>query len=82
VIQPGIFETGLKHGFTYPSDHISRTTLYTFDQTLELAKRIKAESILFIHLEEYWNRSYDDYLAIQKEFENIQFAYDGMRVTI
>jgi phosphoribosyl 1,2-cyclic phosphate phosphodiesterase len=82
VIQPGIFETGLKHGFTYPSDHISRTTLYTFNETLELAKRIKADSILFIHLEEYWNRSYDDYLAIQGDYDNIRFAYDGMQIRI
>ncbi|MDY7036761.1 MAG: MBL fold metallo-hydrolase, partial [Thermodesulfobacteriota bacterium] len=37
VIQPGIFETGLKHGFTYPADHISRTTLYTFNETLDLS---------------------------------------------
>lgn len=82
VIQPGIFEDGLNHDFTYPADHISRTTLYTFKETLDLAKRIMADRILFIHLEEYWNRSYDDYLAIQEEFDNIRFAYDGMQVRI
>jgi phosphoribosyl 1,2-cyclic phosphate phosphodiesterase len=32
MIQPGIFEEGLKHGFRYPVEHISRTTLYTFEQ--------------------------------------------------
>jgi phosphoribosyl 1,2-cyclic phosphate phosphodiesterase len=82
VIQPGIFETGLKHDFTYPPDHISRSTLYTFNETLELSKRIEADKILFIHLEEYWNRRYDDYLAIQKGFDNIRFAYDGMQIKI
>ncbi len=82
VIQPGIFETKLKHGFIYPSDHISRTTLYTFEETMALAGRIKAEKILFIHLEEYWNRSHDDYLALQEKFDKVQFAYDGMRLTI
>ena len=82
VIQPGIFEDGLKHGFTYPENHISRTTLYTFKDTIALAGRIQSKQVLFVHLEEYWNRSYDDYLAIQEEFDNIQFAYDGMRVRI
>lgn len=82
VIQPGIFEEGLKHGFVYPQDHISRTTLYTFDDTIALAGRIHSKQILFVHLEEYWNRSYDDYLAVQEEFDNVQFAYDGMRVKI
>ena len=82
VIQPGIFEDGLKHGFHYPEDHISRTTLYTFEETMALAGRIKAGNILFIHLEEYWNRSHDDYLLIQNKFDNVRFAYDGMRLTI
>jgi phosphoribosyl 1,2-cyclic phosphate phosphodiesterase len=82
VIQPGIFEEGLKHGFIYPEDHISRTTLYTFNDTIALAGRIQSKQILFVHLEEYWNRSYDDYLAIQEKFDNVQFAYDGMRVRI
>ena len=82
VIQPGIFEDGLKHGFQYPEDHISRTTLYTFEETIALAGRIKAEKILFIHLEEYWNRSHDDYLALQEKFDNVRFAHDGMRVII
>ena len=82
VIQPGIFGNGLKHSFKYPANHISRTTLYTFEETLDLAKRIQADQVLFIHIEEYWNRSHDDYLAIQEEFENIRFAFDGMRVEI
>jgi len=80
VIQPGIFETGLKHRFTYPPDHVSRTTLYTFEQTLELATRIGAKKVLFVHLEEYWNRSYDDYRSM--ESDHIGFAYDGIHVDV
>lgn len=80
VIQPGIFETGLKHHFKYPADHISRTTLYTFEQTLELAARIGAKQVLFVHLEEYWNRSHDDYRAL--ESDTVRFAYDGMQVNV
>jgi len=82
VIQPGLFENGLKYDFCYPADHISRTTLYTFEETMALAKRIRARQILFVHLEEYWNRSYDDYIALQNKFKNIRFAYDGMRVSV
>jgi phosphoribosyl 1,2-cyclic phosphate phosphodiesterase len=82
VIQPGIFETGLKHGFAYPSDHISRSTLYTFEDTLALAERIEAKRVLFVHLEEYWNRSYSDYAEIETRFSHIRFAYDGMDVSV
>jgi len=80
VIQPGIFESGLKHRFTYPDDHISRTTMYTFEQTLELAARIQARKVLVVHLEEYWNRSYDDYCVL--EWDGIKFAYDGMQINV
>ena len=80
VIQPGIFESGLKHHFRYPADHISRTTLYTYEQTLELAARIRARKVLFVHLEEYWNRSYDDYCAL--ESDGIKFACDGMQINV
>jgi phosphoribosyl 1,2-cyclic phosphate phosphodiesterase len=66
VIQPGMFETGLKHEFVYPDEHISRKTLYTFDETMALARRIGSRKMLFVHLEEYWNRSYTDYLDIEK----------------
>lgn len=82
VIQPGIFETGLKHGFTYPPDHISRITLYTFEETMNLAERIGAKRIVFMHLEEYWNRSYDDYRSLAAKYENITFAYDGQKFAV
>jgi len=82
VIQPGIFEKGLKHGFRYLADHISRTTLYTFEQTLDLAARLHAKRIVFVHLEEYWNRSYDDYRALETNDQRLRFAYDGMQLTV
>ena len=82
IIQPGIFEEGLKHGFRYPAKHISRTTLYTYEQTLNLAKRLQAQKVLFVHLEEYWNRSHDDYCALEPKDQWAHFAYDGMQLTI
>lgn len=82
VIQPGFFENGLKYDFIYPKDHISRRTLYTFEDTLEIARSIQSQHVLFVHLEEYWNRSYDDYCAIEKEFNHMTFATDGMRIKV
>ncbi|CAN2042034.1 phosphoribosyl 1,2-cyclic phosphate phosphodiesterase [Candidatus Magnetomoraceae bacterium gMMP-15] len=82
VVQPGIFETKLKHGFSYPMDHISRTTLYTYEQTLALAAKIHAKRLVFVHLEEYWNRGFDQYAALEKDLNNVEFAYDNMRILI
>ncbi|MBW1898474.1 MAG: hypothetical protein JRI61_05370 [Deltaproteobacteria bacterium] len=82
LIQPGIFEDGLKHQFVYPEHHISRTTLYTIEETIALSKRINAKQIMFIHLEEYWNRSHADYFSMQYDYDNVQFSYDGMCIQI
>jgi phosphoribosyl 1,2-cyclic phosphate phosphodiesterase len=82
IIQPGIFETKLKHNFEYPADHISRKTLYTFEQTMNLAERLNAKKTVFVHLEEYWNRNYDDYRALELENKDILFAYDGLELDI
>jgi phosphoribosyl 1,2-cyclic phosphate phosphodiesterase len=82
IIQPGIFETGLKHSFKYPPEHVSRSTLYTFEETLKLASQINAKKTVFVHLEEYWNRSYDDYLALEAIHPRVRFAYDGMQIKV
>jgi phosphoribosyl 1,2-cyclic phosphate phosphodiesterase len=82
IIQPGIFEMGLKHGFRYPAGHISRTTLYTFEQTLKLASRLDAKKVVFVHLEEYWNRSHDDYRALEAGHPGVRFAWDGMPLRV
>jgi len=82
ITQPGIFETGLKHGFRYPAEHLTRKNLYTFEQTMSLAARLQAKEVIFMHLEEHWNRSYDDYCALEVENQGIHFAYDGMQLTV
>ena len=79
---PGIFEEGLKHGFKYPPGYISRTTLYTFERIMELATHLQAKKVVFVHLEEYWNRSYDDYHALEADYPKIRFAYDGMQLRV
>ena len=82
IIQPGMFEKRLRHGFKYPADHISRKTLYTFEQTMELVEYLQSKRVVFAHLEEYWNRSYDDYLDLEANDPRIRFAYDGIQLTV
>lgn len=82
ITQTGFFETGLKDGFVYPVKDFTRVELFSFDETLELAKKIRAKKVIFMHLEEYWNRSYDDYKKLEKKYKNVKFAYDGMTIDI
>ena len=69
-------------GFKYPAEHISRTTLYTFEETMGLATHLQAKKVVFVHLEEYWNRSYDDYCTLELKDQRIRFAYDGMQLEV
>ena len=80
LIQPGIFETRLVHNYRYPEEHISRTSLYTFDESLVLGRQLNADRIVFVHLEEYWNKSFSDYRTMEKE--NLCVAYDGMSLSV
>jgi len=38
------------------------------------------KEVPFVYLEEYWNRSYDDYCAM--ESDRIKFAYAGMQMNV
>jgi len=49
---------------------------------LDLAARLHAKRIIFVHLEEYWNRSYDDYHSLETNDQRLRFAYDGMQLTV
>jgi phosphoribosyl 1,2-cyclic phosphate phosphodiesterase len=73
---------GLRDDFVYPPNDLTRTELYSFDETLEITKTIRAKQVAFVHLEEYWNRSFDDYRKLEKEYDNISFAYDGMEIIL
>lgn len=56
----------------------------SFDDNLQLIKRLKAKETVLTHIEEVWDRSFDDYRRMEyqlKEF-NIKFAYDGMMITL
>ncbi len=81
-IQPGIIEDSLKHDFVYQKDHVSRTTLYTLKETIALSQRIHAKKTVFIHLEEYWNKSFSDYKALEGQYQNMLFAYDNMQINV
>ena len=36
------------------------------------------KKVIITHLEEDWGKSYDDYLKLENQYNQIIFAYDGM----
>lgn len=56
--------------------------LYSDEEVLKICKDIHAKKVIFMHLEESYGRSYDDYKKLESKYKNIKFAYDGMKVEI
>lgn len=44
----------------------------------ELKTKYNIKRVIITHLEEDWGKSYDDYLKLEKQYNNTTFAYDGM----
>jgi phosphoribosyl 1,2-cyclic phosphate phosphodiesterase len=72
----------LKNGKVITAENPIRKELFSFEGALEIKKRLNAKRLILTHIEEEWGKSYDDYLALEKEYDNVCFAYDGMEIDI
>lgn len=72
----------LKDGRNVTQDHPMRKELYSFEDAQNIFRRIKAKRLIVTHIEEDWGKSYDDYLEIEKAYQNVSFAYDGLSIIL
>ncbi len=72
----------LKEGFILEQDNPLREELFVMDEIIEIKKKYNIKHVIITHLEEDWGKSYDDYVELEKEYDGIQFAYDGMEVAL
>jgi len=69
------------------TDRAEETTVaheMSFEESLAQIRQVRADRTVLTEIEELYRRSYDDYLAIEAEYENlgIEFAYDGMNISV
>lgn len=71
-------------GTIYSFDNSNKMKKYSFvmDEIVELKKQYNFNKVIMTHLEEEWGLSYDDYLEKAKNYDNIEFAYDGLNIEI
>lgn len=72
----------LKNEFILEIDNPLREELFTMEEIIELKDKYYINKVILTHLEEDWGKSYDDYKALEKSYNNIQFAYDGMVIEL
>ncbi|UOW69158.1 MBL fold metallo-hydrolase [Paraclostridium bifermentans] len=72
----------LKDGFILGADNPLRKELFTLDEIQNLKNNYSIKNVIITHLEEDWGKSYDDYIKLEKQYKNIKFAYDGMKIEI
>jgi phosphoribosyl 1,2-cyclic phosphate phosphodiesterase len=72
----------LKNDYVLSADSFMKTALFSMEEIVALKERLKCKRVIITHLEEDWGKSYDDYLELSKEYEDIEFAYDGMIIHV
>lgn len=72
----------LKDGFVLEKDNSLRQELFSMKEIEDIKNKYNIKKVIVTHLEEDWGKSYDDYIKLQKEYDNIFFAYDGMNIDL
>lgn len=72
----------LKNGFILDENNPLRKELFTLDEIQNLKNNYGIKNVIITHLEEDWGKSYDDYIKLEKQYSDIKFAYDGMKIEI
>lgn len=72
----------LKNGKIITEEHPLLKELHTVNGVIEIAEKMNIKSVIVTHIEEDWGKSYEDYLELQKQYDNVKFAFDGMRIEL
>lgn len=70
----------LKDGFVLGKDNPFREELFVMEEIVTLKEKYNIPRVIMTHIEEDWGKSYDDYLELEKQYDGICFAYDGLEV--
>lgn len=72
----------LKDGIRLKEDSALKKELFSMEEVINIKNEYNIKKVVITHLEEDWGKSYDDYLELESVYNDINFAYDGMEITI
>lgn len=73
--------TPLSKGQEVVPEHPLRDQLFSLEEMAKLKKQFKIKRLVVSHIEEMFCKSYDDLCKLEKQ-HGIEFAYDGMKITV
>jgi len=84
VLEAGWFERAPDGTLLIGADNPIRRTEAPFEETLEKARLIGAGRTVLTHIEEIFQRTYDDLKELEKQYAHLRlsFAYDGLTIQI
>lgn len=82
IIGNTVIGNTLKNGFVLTDDNPLRQELFTMDEILDIKAKFHIPKVIMTHIEEDWGKSYDDYKQLEKEYDGISFAFDGMEICL
>jgi phosphoribosyl 1,2-cyclic phosphate phosphodiesterase len=72
----------LKDNKKIHSAHPLREELHSMEDIIKLKEQFNIKDIVITHIEEYYGKGFNDYVEMEKKYNNIKFAYDGMKIEI
>jgi len=72
----------LKNGKIITDNHPIHNVLHSLEDVLNIVKDMQIKRVIITHIEETWGKSYDDYLELEKQYDFLKFAFDGMVIDI
>jgi phosphoribosyl 1,2-cyclic phosphate phosphodiesterase len=72
----------LKNDTIIYENHPLRQELHSMENIMEIKNKYNIKKVIITHIEEDWGKSFDEYKKIEKEYQNILFAYDGMKIEL
>lgn len=82
VIGNTIIGETLKDGYILSEDNPLKKDLFSMPEIINLKSKYKIKKVIITHIEEDWGKSYDDYIKLEAQYEDVQFAYDGMLISV
>lgn len=77
-----VIDNPLKNGFIIKPGNILFNAVSTMNEVKAILDKYKIKEAYITHIEEDYGKSFDDYLKLEKNYNNIKFTYDGMEIEL